>query len=454
MLAWLAAAVAVCAAETAAPIRLLTLDPGHFHAALFQKEMLPEVAERVHVYAPLGPDLTAQLNRIAQFNSRKENPTRWQLEIHAGPDFLERMLAERPGNVVVLSGNNRGKIDRIDAIVRHGLHVLADKPWVIEPEEMPQLQSALDTAEEKGVAAYDAMTQRFEISCILPRELVNNAEIFGTCMNGSSSEPAVIMESVHYLLKEVAGVPSLRPAWFFDVRQQGEGLADVGTHLVDLVQWTLFPDQAIDYRRDITVLRGSHWPTVLSLAQFQRVTGEKNFPDCVQEAVHGGALNYFANNSVTYSLRGVFVRLDIKWDFEPPPGAKDTEFATFRGTRSRIEVRQGQEEQFVPEVYVVPNGPALKEPVQTALARHIASLQKSTPGLAVQEQAGRFRVVIPDRCRAGHEAHFALLTRQFLDFVRNPKTVPAWEKPNMLAKYFVTTQGVKLARETSEKQKH
>ncbi|MBI5387158.1 MAG: oxidoreductase [Verrucomicrobia bacterium] len=442
------------AAETAAPIRLLTLDPGHFHAALFQKEMLPELAPRVHVYAPLGPDLLAHLSRIAQFNSRKDNPTCWQLEVHAAPDSLERLLAERPGNVVVLSGNNRGKIGRIDALVRQGLHVLADKPWIIEPEDLPRLRAALDAADEKGAVAYDAMTQRYEISCLLPRELVRDPEVFGTCLTGSPTEPAVVMESVHYFLKEVAGVPSLRPAWFFDVRQLGEGLADVGTHLVDLVPWTLFPDRALDYRRDIVVLRGSHWPTVLSPAQFQRVTGEKAFPACVQEAVRNGTLECFANNSVTYSLRGVFVRLDIKWDFEAAPGAKDTEFALFRGTRARIEVRQGKDENYVPEVYVVPNRADLKASVQAALGRRVEALQNSTPGLAVQDQGGRFRITIPDRHRIGHEAHFALLTRRFLDFVRDPKAVPAWEKPNMLAKYYVTTEGVRLAREATRKEQH
>ena len=67
------------------------------------------------------------------------------------------------------------------------------------------------------------------------------------------------MESVHYLLKMVAGAPLRRPAWFFDVGQQGEGLSDVGTHLVDLVPWVLFPDQAIDYRAAIQMRRRSGW---------------------------------------------------------------------------------------------------------------------------------------------------------------------------------------------------
>ena len=50
-------------------IRLMTLDPGHFHAALVQKEMYPDVSPNVHVFAPLGPDLIGHLDRIAAFNA-------------------------------------------------------------------------------------------------------------------------------------------------------------------------------------------------------------------------------------------------------------------------------------------------------------------------------------------------------------------------------------------------
>ena len=48
-------------------------------------------------------------------------------------------------------------------------------------------------------------------------------------------------ESVHYFSKLVSGAPLKRPAWFFDTAQQGEGLVDITTHLVDLVQWACFP---------------------------------------------------------------------------------------------------------------------------------------------------------------------------------------------------------------------
>jgi predicted dehydrogenase len=329
--------------------------------------------------------------------------------------------------------------------------VLADKPWIIEPADLPKLQAALDAAGQKGVVAFDAMTQRFEITCIVARELVNDRDVFGTCLPGSAAEPTVRMESVHYLLKEVAGTPMLRPPWFFDIRQQGEGLTDVGTHLVDLVQWTLFPEQAIDYHSEVQVLHGTRWPTLLTRPQFQRVTGEREFPVGLREAVKEDRLEYFANNRVDYTIRRVRTQLDIRWNFEAPPGGADTESTVFRGSKSRIEVRQGVDEEFRPEVYVVPNDSGQKTELQTALTRKIEELQATYPGLAVQEQTGRFRVTIPQRYRIGHKAHFALLTRRFLDYVRNPATLPAWEKPNMLAKYYVTTRGIELARENSGK---
>ena len=78
----------------ASEVRLITLDPGHFHAALVQKEMYAAVARRVHVYAPLGPDLIAHLSRITGFNTRRQSPTAWQMEVHTGPDGPARLLRE------------------------------------------------------------------------------------------------------------------------------------------------------------------------------------------------------------------------------------------------------------------------------------------------------------------------------------------------------------------------
>src|SRR5690606_25508638 len=89
-----------------AALRLVTLDPGHFHAALVQKSMYPGVSPVVHVYAPEGDELRQHLARIEAYNARPDDPTHWEVQVHTGPDFLDRMIADRAGDIVVIAGNN------------------------------------------------------------------------------------------------------------------------------------------------------------------------------------------------------------------------------------------------------------------------------------------------------------------------------------------------------------
>jgi predicted dehydrogenase len=427
-------------------VRLMTLDPGHFHAALIQKEMYPGVDPTVHVFAPVGPDLLLHLGRVTAFNRRAERPTSWQLEVHAGPDFLERMLREKPGNVVVLSGRNRGKIDRVLAAVEAGLNVLADKPWLIAASEFPKLERALAVAREKRLVAYDVMTERSEITTILQRELARDGEVAGPIGPGSEAQPAIEMESVHHILKLVAGEPNLRPAWFFDTAEQGEALSDVATHLVDLVPWMLFPEQPIEHRSEVRVVSARRWPTPLSSGELRRVTGLKELPAELAGRIKDDRLDYFANGEASFSVRGAHARVKVSWNYEAPAGAGDTHTGIVRGSLSRIEVRQGPEQKWQPELYVVPNRPADMPGVKAALARRVAALSKARPGLAVLDEGALLRIVVPDRYRVGHEPHFAEVTERFLGYLKDPATLPAWEAANMLAKYRVTTEAVELSR--------
>src|SRR2546425_419891 len=398
-------------------VGLMTVDPGHFHAALVQREMYPGVAERVDIYAPVGPDLTEHLNRIVAFNRRGEQPTRWALEVHASPDFFQRMLHEHPGNVVILSGRNRGKIAQIVASVNAGLHVLADKPWILKSDDLPAVAAALAEADARGVIAYDIMTERFEATNSLQRALVSDKATFGEIVPGTAEEPAVYMESVHFLKKIVAGAPNIRPPWFFDTAEQGEGFNDIGTHLVDLVQWTLFPTQTIDYRSDVRVLAAQRWPTVISEQDFQSVTNQPRFPESILASVREGKLEYYCNTLVSYTLRGIHTKLSVIWDWEPPAGSGDTHFAVYRGTRARIEVRQTRADRFRPELYVVPVKAAMKPQILTAVQAKIGALKNVYPDIGVEDSGAEIHITIPDSLRVGHEAHFAQVMGRFLSYL-------------------------------------
>ena len=64
-------------------------------------------------YAPEGSDLKLHLDRINGFNTRAESPTNWNEQVYTGNDFFEKMISEKKGNVVVLSGNNKKKTEYI-----------------------------------------------------------------------------------------------------------------------------------------------------------------------------------------------------------------------------------------------------------------------------------------------------------------------------------------------------
>src|SRR5882762_8754281 len=129
--------------------RLIIVDPGHFHAALVQKEMYANLSAEAHVYAPLGPDLVDYLGRIARCN---------------GP-----------------------KLERIAAAVEAGLHVIADKPAIIRREDLPRLAAVLDLAEERRLVVCDLMTGRQDVITRLIRALRDDPEVFGAPLPGNAA---------------------------------------------------------------------------------------------------------------------------------------------------------------------------------------------------------------------------------------------------------------------------
>ena len=322
-------------------VKLINLAPGHFHASLVQKTMYKDVDPEVHVYAPDGPEVQSYLNRIKDYNSRAENPTSWEEKVYKGGDYLEKMLSEKPGNVMVVSGNNAKKTEYILKTVEAGINVLADKPMVISPEKFPMLEKAFETASKNGVLLYDIMTERHEITTMLQKELSQMPELFGTLQKGTAEEPAITKESVHHFSKIVSGKPLIRPPWFFDVSQQGEGIVDVNTHLVDLIQWEAFPEVILK-KSDVEIVSGKRWTTDLSPAMFKKVTGLDSWPEYLEKDVENQLLKVYSNGEINYKLKGIHAKASVIWNYEAPAGTGDTHYSMMRGSKCNLVIRQGE----------------------------------------------------------------------------------------------------------------
>ena len=440
----LLAALVLPVAQAESPVKLMTLDPGHFHAALVQKTMVPGVDPVVHVYSPAGPDLDLHLARIEGFNSRDENPTKWETKVYRGDDSLAKMIAERPGNVVVLSGNNARKTEMILAAVEAGLNVLADKPMAITPDDFKLLKKAFKVAKEKNVMLYDIMTERHEITTMLQRELSTMPGVYGEQAEGSPDKPAVTKESVHHYFKYVSGKPLKRPWWFFDVSAQGEGIVDVTTHLVDLIQWELYPGQILK-PKDVEILSAKTWPTKLTPAQFEKATGLKEFPAELKDKVNDeGQLEVSCNGEFIYKLRGVHCKASVIWNYQAPEGAKDTHYSIMQGSRSALVIRQGAEQGYKTTLYIEPAGKTI-DGFEDEVEKAVAKLAAKWPGVEAKPAKVGWEVVIPDKFKVGHEAHFSQVAAAYYGYLADGK-LPAWEVPNMLMKHHTIMQAYKMSR--------
>lgn len=431
--------------QDSSKVRLMTLDPGHFHAALVQKTSYPSIDTTVYVYAPDGPELQAYLNLVNQYNTRADNPTNWNAQVYKGQDFAQKMFEEKKGNVVVLSGNNRLKTDYISQSVAAGLNVLADKPMAIDTTNFTKLVTAFDEAAAKKVLLYDIMTERSEITNILQKELMHIPELFGELQKGTEKDPAIMIESIHYFSKNVSGKQLIRPDWFFDPAQQGDAIADVGTHLVDIVQWQCFPEQALDYKKDIQINASRIWPTPLTLSQFSAVTGKSSYPDFLKPyIVKDSVLNTHANGEMNYTLRDIHVKIIARWDYKAEEGG-DSHYAAVKGTKATLEIRQTKAEKFKPVLYIKPANVKQSADFDSAVQQAITTINSKYPGITAEKNKNEWKVIIPAKYDVGHEAHFGQVMERYLDYLHQGK-LPEWEVPGMIAKYYTTTQSLAKAK--------
>ena len=419
-------------------VGFVTIDPGHFHASLVQNRSYPDVSPVVRVFAPEGAELDAHLKLVENFNARKDNPTSWKEEVFRGPDFLsefssaaqKKTLGEDP--IVILAGKNNRKGEYALAAVEAGCHVLSDKPMAITPEAFAKTELAARLAERRGLYFADIMTERNEITTILQRALTQDRDLYGEQEKGTPEDPAVTKISVHHFCKLVNGSPLKRPEWYYDTAVQGEGLTDVTTHLVDLVQWETFPGVRLK-KDDVKILSAKTWPTVITPEQFKMSTGG-TWP--VAKAVN-------ANGEFTWQLKGINCKVSVVWNFMAPKGTGDTHYSLMRGTKAEVVIQQGPKEGYKPVLYVKSRGDA--EATDAALKAALVKIGKDWPEVKAvpTDEKGVWRISYPSRYDIGHEAHFSQVVRMFLDWMKAGKEDPIYID-NMLVKYHTIVEAWKM----------
>ena len=405
---------------------LTVINPGHFHAALTMREMHPALNKDVYVYAEEGPDLKSFINLVRSFNSRQENPTSWDLHVYAGTDFLERAVEEAKGDIAVLAGKNNRKIYYIKAMHEAGVNVLSDKPLTINQRGVEILRELLSG----GAVIDDIMTERREITSIIQKELIANKDIFGEFVTGGD-EPAIVKESVHHLFKNVNGKPLVRPAWYFDVNVQGEGIVDVTTHLADLIQWMVFEGEEFDFDQDYELCAAKRWYTDVPLDKFALITKQNKFQREIMGKVKNDVLRLYCNGEFTYKLRGIPVKLSVVWALEAPEGGGDTHYSIMRGTKADILIEQGPQTGNRPELLIQPHGDI--DEMETLLKAAVD--KQGRAGVAVVREGKRFRLEIAAELRTTHEEHFAEVRDGFIACLDGEKEFPANLRSSLAAKY-------------------
>jgi predicted dehydrogenase len=416
---------------------LVILNPGHFHAALTLRESHPLIDDDIHVFAEDGPDVDAFIRLVHSFNERAMNPTHWTLYVYRGADYLEALLTQRPGKVVIIAGRNNEKMPLIHLLHAQGFCVLGDKPWLIESGQVDLLQEI--TAGEP--LAMDIMTERHEIVNRLQKAFTRQPAIFGG-FRLDCAQPAVAIRSVHHLYKMVNGAPLRRPAWYFDLAAQGEGITDVTTHLVDLVQWMTGDGSPFDFERDVARLFARQWTTAIPRGIFSRITGLEDFPPTLRDQVTDDALHYLCNAALSYELRGLRVEIETLWGLEEPAGAGDLHHAVLRGNKADLIAEQGAQTGFLTMLTVKPAEPG--EAFAGALGSAVKGMQETFPGIGLEPEGEGFRITIPKALRTTHEQHFAAVLQSFLTQL-DAGTSPENVGPDLNCKYTVLARALALS---------
>jgi hypothetical protein len=169
----------------------------------------------------------------------------------------------------------------------------------------------------------------------------------------------------------------------------------------------------------------------------------ENIPSYLQKDLNDkNEISVLCNGEINYTIKGVHAKVSVQWNYKAPDGTGDTHYSIMRGTKANLIIKQGAEQNYKPTLYIEPvlNSTSFEAAVQKAVEK----ISQQYAGVSLKKNNAGWEVIIPESYKEGHESHFARVTEKYLDYLLH-HNLPSWEVPNMLAKYYTTTQAQKLA---------
>src|SRR5690606_318009 len=90
-----------------------------------------------------------------------------------------------------------------------------------------------------------------------------------------------------------------------------------------------------------------------------------------------------------------------------------------------------------------------KDEFESHLRDAIDEVKKDFPTVSIEpsmSNEGEYLINIPNEEKKGHETHFQNVAQNFFDYLVS-QDLPEWEVSNTLAKYYIITTAVDIAKE-------
>lgn len=247
------------------------------------------------------PGLVA--STVAEIDPAKAAAVADQYGLKAFSDYREMLASERPDIAIVSLPHHLHKESAL-ACIRHGCHVLLEKPMALNAAECRDID---DAARVGGIKLMVGHTQHYIAENLAAKRWIEQGDL---------GELIMINDVRHkfYFTAE-------RPRWFLDKAKSGGGIfMNLGAHSVDKIQWLTKGRVAgvkasLHFAPGLNGIEGGGIVYLETTASVPAVIFQSGYPGVNDEETvlvfTKGMIKLRTNESVWVSRNGVFERMDI-----------------------------------------------------------------------------------------------------------------------------------------------